>query len=85
MLLGAILLAELGYVCSSSDDFCLRCFACLGLALPLVSTAVPNEKKKGTDMAGKLHVLGYSMNAGGLGLLVWCWHNATFLKIDSVS
>ena len=77
-LLGCILLAELAYVCKNTDDICLRAFTCLGIALPVISTAVPTEDKKGTEMARKLHVLGYVMNTGGVGLMAWCWSNATF-------
>ena len=53
---------------------CLRAFACLSLSLPSFGS-VPLHRARGKQVALLLHVLGYSMNISGVGLLVWCWRN----------
>ena len=46
------------------------------MALPTFG-AVPRGPA-GRELAGVLHVLGYSMNASGACLMAWCWHAGVF-------
>ena len=101
LLLGAVLAAESVYVWANTADTCLRVFTGMSVALPVISTAVPqvirafcvvlcffhlehrctyvlndslsSQGARGKKVAAQLHMLGYAMNCGGVGLLLWCW------------
>ena len=70
-------LAALTLAAALSAQMCLRAFTCGAMALPMLSSAVP-KGAAGKAMAAQLHVLGYAMNGGGVGLLCWCWARGVF-------